>query len=81
MKKLPHVYTDKAVWVRGTPQPGREPAWVMARKEHITHLVKDAHREDDIYDFYVHFTSGHVLLVDGLASKLTIQDLWTWLNL
>lgn len=78
--KLPHLYTNKAIWVRGTPQPGREHSWVMVRKEHITHIVQDAYRKDDLYDFYIHFDSGYVLLVDGLSAEMTVQDLWTWLN-
>ena len=46
---------------------------VTPRKEHITHLVKDAHREDDIYDFYVHFTSGHVLL-EGFPAAASVRQ-------
>lgn len=80
MLKLPHIYTNKAIWVRGTRQAGREASWAMVRKEHITHIVKDAHREGNLYDFYIHFNSGDVLLVDGLEAQVTVQDLWTWLN-
>lgn len=69
-----------------SPQPGvhHRDSFATVRKDQITHIVKDQRRKseesDNLYDFYIHFTSGYVLLVDGLLTKLDIEDVWEWLN-